>query len=715
MPENSSHLFSDAVARIRAGAKIELESARLVTALSADERLWLLDGDTPFWLGMGEMLLTGYNMRPLPMGSVERVGLPGLRFADGPRGIVVGQATAFPVPMARAATFDLDLEESIGAVIGEEGRARGANYFGGVCINLPRNPAWGRSQESFGEEPALLGEFGAALTRGTSRHLMVCVKHFALNSMENARFSVDVRIAESDLHEYFLPHFRRVVDEGVDSVMSAYNSVNGEWAGQNEYLLTTVLRDLWGFEGIVLSDFIWGHRDTGLSLRAGLDVEAPFLQQRARGLLQAIDDGTTGWEDVDRAARRIVGRQLALYARRPETDPDVAPPAADLAREAAIRSMVLVRNENVGGAPALPLARSTRLAIVGRLAGLPNTGDHGSSDVRAPYVVTAIEGLGTAFNEVRVDDTGDAASSACLAATTDAAIVVVGYTAAEEGEFVGGEIFSRPELDALYPEAVTSDDRAIEDELRASASSGRSVVGADTAGGDRDSVSLPPADIELIRSVAAVNARTIVVIVAGSTVVVEEWIDDVPAALFAWYSGMEGGNALAELLLGRRDFTGRLPFVVPSDASDLAPFDSDATQVTYDGSFGHRRLDRNGVTPRFPFGFGLSYGHVDVDVRGAERIGDAARVSVSVRNTGALATHHVVQLYARRSDGQQFLIGFDAVHAPAGAEVVAEITGDLRWIARWDSESRQMVVPSEVVEIRAARDWSDPDAISISV
>lgn len=153
----------------------------------------------------------------------------------------------------------------MGGTIGRELRAVGANLTGAVCINLLRHPAWGRAQETYGEDPHHVGELGAALTRGLQRHVLACVKHFACNSMENARFTVDIEVDDVALHEVYLPHFRRVVDEGVASVMSAYNSVNGEWAGQHHGLLTEVLRDEWGFEGFVISDWIFGmrHGDVG--------------------------------------------------------------------------------------------------------------------------------------------------------------------------------------------------------------------------------------------------------------------------------------------------------------------------------------------------------------------------------------------------------------------------------------------------------------------
>ena len=393
------------------------------------------------------------------MGRVDRLGIPGLLFSDGPRGVVMGHSTAFPVSMARGATWDRELEERVGTAIGLEGRAQGANFFGGVCINLPRHPAWGRVQETYGEDPLLLGEMGAALVRGVQPNMMAVAKHYALNSMENARFTVDVTADDATLHEVFLAHFRRVVDEGVDGIMTAYNSVNGEWAGENEGLLEGVLRGQWGFEGVAVSDFIWGLRDAAKSLRAGLDVEEPFAQQRAQHLPEAIRSGAVSDEHVDRAVRRILGTQLRYYARRVDAEPSPSVVFSEghraLAREVAARAMVLLQNDAVGGRPLLPLDAGTlrSVAVIGRLADVANTGDHGSSDVRSPQGGDAPPrparrapcGRDHAFP---ADDPGPAAAAARAA---DVAVVIVGYTAEDEGEYIGSEAFADPGLLALFP------------------------------------------------------------------------------------------------------------------------------------------------------------------------------------------------------------------------------------------------------------------------
>ncbi|HST65346.1 MAG TPA: glycoside hydrolase family 3 N-terminal domain-containing protein, partial [Mycobacteriales bacterium] len=517
--------FSAAVAAVRSGLSPDTAADELLAELTDAEKLGLLDGDEPFWPGMPDMMGKGYNLEPIVAGAVERLGIPGIRFADGPRGAVIGASTAFPVPMARGATWDPELEERVGDAIGAEIRAQGGNLFGGVCINLLRHPAWGRAQETYGEEPVLLGAMGAALTRGTQRHVMATVKHYAANSMENARFSVDVRMDERTLHEVYLPHFRAVVEAGVAAVMSAYNSVNGEWCGQSRVLLTDILRDEWGFEGLVMSDFIWGLRDPALSLSAGLDLEMPFAQQRVR----AFAATPPAPSDVDRAARRLLRTQLAFAAAVPPEPPPLSvvagPEHRALAREVAARSMVLLRNEG----DLLPLSGVSRIAVLGRLADVPNTGDHGSSDVRAPSVVTPLAGLRDALPDVSFVDS---------AADADVAVVVVGYTAEDEGEYVGS---FDPGLARLYP--PPPDPEALEDLARVW------DAGPQLVGGDRASLRLHPADEDLIRATAAANPRTVVVVLAGAAVTMEEWRSSVPAILFAFYPGMEGGAALADVLL----------------------------------------------------------------------------------------------------------------------------------------------------------------------
>ena len=706
--------FSRAVDAVRAGSDPDEAAQVLLEQMTRDERLGLLDGDEPFWPGMPDMMGLGYNLEPIVAGAVPRLGVPGIRFSDGPRGAVIGRSTAFPVPMARGATWDPDLEERVGEAIGAEIRAQGGNFFGGVCINLLRHPAWGRAQETYGEEPVLLAAMGTALARGAQRHVMACVKHYACNSMENARFSVDVQVDMQTLHEVYLPHFRAVIQAGVGSVMSAYNSVNGQWCGQNETLLTEILRQEWGFDGFVMSDFIWGVRDPVGSLAAGLDVEMPFAQQRARALLPALASGAASWADVDRACSRILRTQVRSAAAVPDS-----PPARDivastehraLAREVVAQSMVLLRNEPVDGRPVLPIPaeRLSRLAVVGALADVPNTGDHGSSDVRPPSVVTPLAGLRAALPEVEIATSGsdDLQVAAVTAADADAAVVVVGYTAEDEGEYVGS---FDPELATLYP--PSEDPNALSDLARVWDEGPQSV------GGDRDSLRLHPHDEALIRAVAAANPRTVVVVVAGATVVMEEWRHDVPAILIAWYAGMEGGAALADVLLGTSEPGGRLPFTVPRDEADLPPFDKNATSMTYDRWHGQRLLDRDGKQAAYPLGFGLTYTSFTIDdVRVAlDRNAAALRVSATLENIGTRPGGHVVQVYATRPEpGDRFLVGFVRTHVDAAERVPVEIKVPLDRLAAWQGPARWEVLPG-AYHIDVGASSADPATVSIPV
>ena len=440
--------FEDARAAVAGGAP-PIEAARqLVAKMTPEERLWCLDGDLP---GVTGLLFIaeedGYHRAPFHAAVIERLGLPGIAFADGPRGSVLGNSTCFPVAMARGATWDPDLEERVGEAIGAELRAAGATLTGAVCVNVLRHPAWGRAQETYGEDPLHVGVLGAAFTRGLQRHVMACAKHFACNSMENARFKVDVEVDEVALHEVYLPHFKQIVDAGVASVMSAYNMVNGEWCGESRELLTDVLRDEWGFEGFVISDWVFGLRDAARSLAAGLDIEMPARLVRAHHLADALERGDASWDDVEQAVARVVSTLLRfadVLSDAPPVSVIASPAHRALAREVATRSIVLLRNEPVEGRAVLPLDRGTRVGVFGRLADAVNVGDNGSSDVWDLECRTIVDGLRAAVADVVVADTDDIDQAVALAATVDVAVVVVGYTSVDEGEYMGDLDSSRP-------------------------------------------------------------------------------------------------------------------------------------------------------------------------------------------------------------------------------------------------------------------------------
>jgi len=714
--------FEDAVQAVRAGRPAGEVAHELYKRLGDDERLWLLDGDEDFWQGLARFRSEGYNREPIVHGAIERLGIPGTRFVDGPRGCVAGAGTAFPVSVARGATWDVALEEQVGDAIGREIRALGGNFFGGVCVNLPRHPAWGRAQETYGDDPFHLGEFGAALTRGAQRWVMACVKHYALNSMENARFSVDVTIDKATLHDVYLPHFKRVVDENVAAVMGAYNSVNGEWCGQNRYLLTTVLRGMWGWDGITVTDFIWGMRDGGKALNAGMDLEEPFRQQRAEHLRDQLATGETSWPMVERAGTRLIAAELRSYASRIPNDPPVDVmadgEARALARTVAARSIVLLKNESIGGTPVLPLdpASTRTIAVIGRLVTAPNMGDHGSSDVRPPSFATPLDGIRAAFPRSRIVhvESDDVPAAREAAASADVAIVVAGYDAHDEGEFVGPSAVLAPELLSLFP--------SMSDDMRSGLADAADVTGEGRShGGDRASLSLRGVDEEIIRAVAAANPSTVVVLVASGPVLTESWRPRVPALLMMWYAGMEGGHALAQVLTGEHNPTGRLPFAFPTSEAHLPSFDRDATAMTYDRFHGQRLLDHLGVPAAFPHGFGLSYTTFDIPSATVDAVGEEeVRLTVQVTNTGGIDGGHVVQVYGRTRSGpyagETMLVGFAPVFTRAGTTVSVPVTVALTPLAVWDPVRKRRVLPSASdVELEVGSHVHDPGARALQL
>jgi beta-glucosidase len=716
-PVNS---FDDARRAVEQGTPAAKAAEALVANLTEYEKLWCLDGDAPTWAGLKFLKEDGYHRSVFVGAEVDRVGFPGIRFSDGPRGAVVGNATAFPVPMARGATWDLDLEERIGEAIGAELRAVGANLTGAVCINLLRHPAWGRAQETYGEDPFHVGEFGAALTRGLQHHVMACVKHFACNSMENARFSVDVQVDDIALHEIFLPHFKRVVEEGVASVMSAYNSVNGEWCGHSHQLLTDVLRDEWGFDGFVISDWILGLRDAATSVNAGLDIEMPYRMVRQQHLPAAIERGEVSWADVDRSVARVISTLLRfdrVLSASAAAEVLGSPAHRALARETAARSVLLLRNEPVDGTPVLPIDPNRRVAVIGRLADTVNIGDGGSSDVWDLSCRTVIDGLRGAIADIVHDDGADTNRAGEVAASADIAVVVVGYTYVDEGEYIGETDSS---LMAMFP---PGDEADVADRFQAQLAELPHTVKPPrlsdrprmfSRGGDRSSLRLLPDDVSLIRAVATANPNTVVVIHGGSAVIITEWADAVPAIAQAWYGGAEAGPGLADVLVGNVNPSARLPFTVPVDEADLPAFDRDATKFTYDRWHGWWRAAHKGITPAYPFGFGLSYTTFAIDEVTTSAEGSTIVVGGVLFNTGARDGSDVVQVYAQLPDPEApaRLIGFARVDVEAQGRTPFEIVVPIDRLATRDNAGRSWRAPSGRHTIIVGRFAGDPAATS---
>ena len=593
----------------------------VVSQMSLEEKVHLMSGQVSIEQMMkdAEFPERHYNWIPYPAGGNERQDVPAMKFCDGPRGVVCNSSTCFPVSMARGAAFDTDLEERIGEAIGKEIRAQGGNLFGGVCINLPYNPGWGRSQEVYGEDSFHLGQMGSALVSGVQRHnVIACIKHYAFNSMENARFQVSVEADPRTEREVYLAHFQDCIEAGAASVMGAYNLYQGTHCCHSEYLLREVLKKEWDFDGFVISDFFFGVKDTVEAANAGLDIEMCHTLYYGERLVQAVREGLVAEAVIDEAALRIVRTLLAFKeAEDPQTYPEslvACPEHIALALEAAEKSMTLMQNRN----NVLPFIKEStkRVAVIGKLGDVENTGDHGSSWVYPPYVITPLEGIKRLLPhaEVAWADGEDIEEATQLARWADAVVLVAGYDHDDEGEYITpmGE--------------------------------GSSYTGS--IGGDRrETLGLHTDEIALIKQIGPLNPNTVVVLIGGNMIMVEEWKDYVPAILMAYYSGMEGGTAIAKTLFGDVNPGGKLPFVVPKKESHLPQVDWLATSITYDYYHGYAKLDKEAIEPCLPYGFGLSYTTFSLSSVEFKVDGDKIIASCQIENTGSRSGDEVVQFY----------------------------------------------------------------------
>jgi beta-glucosidase len=531
----------------------------------------------------------------------------------------------------------------------------------GPGVNIKRSPLGGRNFEYYSEDPLLTGVLGAAHVRGQqAQGVGASVKHFAANNQETQRMQVSADVDERTLREIYLPAFERIVTEARPAtVMCAYNRVNGVYASQNPWLLTGVLREEWGFDGVVVSD--WGAVDDRVAaLAAGLDLQMPGDSGAGNRLVvEAVRAGELDEALVDRSVRRVAA--LAGLVAEP-AEPFDADAHHALARELAAQCAVLLRNER----GVLPLAPGARVAVVGEFARTPRYQGGGSSNVNATRVDDALSALREALRTVSfapgfaLDGSGDEAAlreeAVALARDADVAVVFAGLAESDESE-----------------------------------------------GFDRTSIDLPAAQVELIRAVAAAAARTVVVLSSGGIVSLEGWHDDVDAVLAGFLLGQAGGSALADLLTGAVSPSGRLAETIPLRLEDTPSF------LTFPGEQGHVRYGegvmvgyRHHTTVdgpvRYPFGHGLGYTTVETSgLRVTVTGDDTATASVTVTNTGERAGRHVVQVYVATTAGPvrrpaRELRAFTKVPLQPGESRTVELVLDRRAFAYWDVREHGWVV-----------------------
>ena len=566
--------------------------------------------------------------------AVERLGIPSVMVSDGPHGLRkqdlnpdhmgIGesvQAIGFPTASAMACSFDRDLLYSVGDALGEECVAEDLAVLLGPGVNMKRSPICGRNFEYYSEDPLLAGELAASFVNGVQSHgVGTSLKHFAANNQENRRMSVSAEVDERTLREIYLSAFETVVKKAQPwTVMCSYNRINGVYSSDNPWLLQQVLRDEWGFEGLVMTD--WGAmNDRVTALKAGLDLEMPSSHGETDQLIvAAVQNGTLSEEVLDLAVSRVLNMVNKYLAHRQETSYNKEA-HHQLAKKTAEQSAVLLKNNCI-----LPLHQGQKVAVIGEFARTPRTQGGGSSHINCYRMESALNALsqekiqGITFAQgfrTDVDETDPALLEEAIQNAKNAEVAVI---------FAG------------LPDSFESE------------------------GFDRKHMNMPDCQNELIQRIHEVQPNTVVVLHSGSPVIMP-WLDQVSAVLNMYLSGQASGGAAVRLLYGEANPSGKLAESFPlrlEDNPSYLNFPGTRYQVDYrEGIFiGYRYYDKKKMEVLYPFGYGLSYTtfayeNLQISKQDATDT-DTIIVSVTVRNTGQRAGAEIVQLYVHNPEGEE--------------------------------------------------------------
>jgi beta-glucosidase len=640
-------------------APIEARVSDLLGRLTQPEKLSLLALDSHS------------DALKLDLPAIPRLGIPSLRTTDAPQGLRDGPASSFPVEVVMASTWDPLLVKQVGAAIGQEARVKNRQIVYGPCVNIQRTPQNGRYFENFSEDPDLNAQMASAYIDGMqSQGVASCIKHFVANNQETNRHSINEIIDERALHEIYLPAFQAATqDAHVWSLMPAFNQINGTFCAENKPLLTGLLKTEWGWDGLAIGD--WGAiHSTQAAMTAGTDIEMPepkFYSPNA--LTNALQSGQITQAQIDDSVRRV----LRLMVRTGMLNPPQASHPADLnspahqalARKVALEGITLLKNTN----GLLPLSRKTlkSIAVIGPNAQDTQLGGRWSADVTPFYKISILDGIkkeagsGVAVSfaagcpRIGPSDPDAIAKAAALAAGADVAIVVVGTDSNYEGE----------ELDP-------------------------------------PNLFLPGDQEKLIQAVAAANKHTLVILNCGTPILTQHWLPRVSGLLEAWYSGQEAGNAVAEILFGDTNPSGKLAgtwAMARDEYSDWTNYPGAGGIVRYmEGiNVGYRHFDKEHITPLFPFGFGLSYTtfrYSHLQMPDAVTIGTPTIVRLAVQNTGKRAGDEIVQLYVRPINPKidrpvRELKAFARVALLPGQTKTVTLTFGPNAFAYWDIKNHQ--------------------------
>lgn len=691
--------------------------------------------------------------------GVPAQGIADMVYADGPFGIreemephswnslhlTTDSATFFPTGSALAATWSPELAYKYGTGMAREARLRGKDMILGPAINIQRIPTGGRTYEYLSEDPYLSSVLSVGYTKGVQDNgVAVCVKHFALNNQETNRGSVNVIVSPRAMREIYLPPFEAAIVEGnAYGVMSAYNKINGYWCAENYELLNSILRQDWGFKGMVISDWGGTHSTVG-SVTAGLNVEMPNSQYLGQALLDSVAAGAVSEKVIDERVREILRVRMVIDPV-PEDKANVEitckPEQAQISYEVATQSIVLLKNE--GSLLPIDLNKVKTIAVIGDNADkIMATGGVGAG-VKALYEITPLAGL---KNRI-----GDKAKI----------VYAQGYTSQQaRGGFGGFGGFGRRGGAPAAPAKPDDTAKKLQDEAVKAAKSADLVlfIGGDnrqheTEGSDRRSMDLPYNQENVLEAVAAVNPNVVFIAVAGAPVDLNRVQACSPAIVQSWFNGTEGGNALADILLGKISPSGRLPFSYPIKLEDSpayamgnfpqtdAPINQDVfvslvqedtkaeemlkgatgrgtALYSEDLLVGYRWFDTKQKPVMYPFGYGLGYSQIEysdfgvADGKTVYKDGEAIYVDFNMKNTGKYEQYEVPQIYVHRVDSKvewpyKELKSFRKIMVLPGKVYPAVMNVPVESLKYWDEAKHDWVLEPGKIELLLARNAGD--------
>ena len=687
--------------------------------------------------------------------GVPSQGIAEMNYADGPFGIreemeplswnplhwSTDSATFFPTGSALAATWSENLAYQYGTGMAREARLRGKDMILGPAINIQRIPTGGRTYEYLSEDPFLSSRLSVGYTKGVQDNgVAVCVKHFALNNQETNRGSVNVIVSPRAMREIYLPPFEATVVEGnAFGVMAAYNKINGTWCAENPNLLDQILRKDWGFKGMVISDWGGTHSTVG-SVTAGLNVEMPSQDYMGQALLDSVNAGIVSEKVIDERVREILRVRLAVEpvpAEKANKVMTAQPEDAQITYRVAAQSICLLKNE--GGLLPMDLNKIKTIAVIGDNADKKMSNGGVGAGVKALYEITPLAGLRNRVgNKAKI-------------------VYAQGYTSQQaRGGFGGFGGFGRSR--GTTQTASKPDDTAkkLKDEA-VKAAKGADIVlfiGGDnrqweTEGSDRRNMDLPYNQEEVLEAVAQVNPNVVFIAVAGAPVDLNRVQACSPAIVQSWFNGTEGGNALADILIGKISPSGRLPFSYPIKLEDSpayatgsfpqtdAPVNQDVfvslvqkddkaeemlkgatgrgtALYSEDLLVGYRWFDTKNKPVMYPFGYGLGYSEIlysglttGRSVDEAYVDGDIINITVAAINQGKFDQFDVPQVYVHRVDSKiewpyKELKAFDKVEVKAGASVMVHLEVPVESLKYWDEEKHDWVLEPGKIELLLA-------------